>query len=407
MKLKLVSFLVLSQIITLPAVADLKVHEWGTFTSVQGANGEAQTGLEHEEEALPDFVHSLNENAVMGRCGEGCRECVKGMCMDDIRSTPADAPITQKMETPVLYFYSPTPTKVDVTVDFPKGLISQYFPLPTTVLPKLQRNMSLANGQIHYKDLEIATGPAEFPAVLAGNVYGPARETKANPVRTQFETEKFIFYRGIGNFTTSLKVTSDYDRIVFEDTAGAGIPFILAVNIRDGKGGFTTVGSLPEKGSKALNMVNFNAQVRPIQDLAKFEVEVMPKLVSALVASGLYEDEARAMVNTWKLSYFHTEGLRVLYVLPRKETDQILPIKISPAPTELVRTLVGRIEILTHQEERALLLTAEMAVTRPDGPQQFRQAAAALGRFREPKLKRVLQLTDDAKVKNAIQSQIY
>jgi hypothetical protein len=34
------------------------VHEWGTFTSVQGSNGKPLGGSHHGEERLPAFVHS-------------------------------------------------------------------------------------------------------------------------------------------------------------------------------------------------------------------------------------------------------------------------------------------------------------------------------------------------------------
>ena len=37
-----------------------------------------------------------------------------------------------------------------------------------------------------------------------------------------------------------------------------------------------------------------------------------------LAESGLYEKEARAMVNTWAGSYFKTDGVRVLFVLPSR-----------------------------------------------------------------------------------------
>ena len=40
----------------LPASNRLVVHEWGTFTSLVGSNGQAQNGMYHEDEALPDFV---------------------------------------------------------------------------------------------------------------------------------------------------------------------------------------------------------------------------------------------------------------------------------------------------------------------------------------------------------------
>ena len=53
----------------------------------------------------------------------------------------------------------------------------------------------------------------------------------------------------------------------------------------------------------------------------------------ALVEQGLYEKEARAMVNTWQDQWFAEEGTRVLYLLPRAWTDRTLPLQVSPRPT--------------------------------------------------------------------------
>src|SRR4051794_35372590 len=39
-------------------VDPLIVHEWGTFTSMQGSAGADLEGLQHETESLPAFVHS-------------------------------------------------------------------------------------------------------------------------------------------------------------------------------------------------------------------------------------------------------------------------------------------------------------------------------------------------------------
>src|SRR4029078_4091564 len=75
----------------------------------------------------------------------------------------------------------------------------------------------------------------------------------------------------------------------------------------------------------------------------------------ALGHAGLYEDEARALLDTWKRSYFGTPGLKILYIMPRAWADEYLPMSMTPAPRELVRTFVGRIEVLTAQEESALL----------------------------------------------------
>jgi hypothetical protein len=64
----------------------------------------------------------------------------------------------------------------------------------------------------------------------------------------------------------------------------------------------------------------------------------------ALVARGLFDDEADAMLATWDESYFRSPGLRVLYLVPREWIDYHLPVTIS-IPSELTRVLVGRIDL--------------------------------------------------------------
>src|SRR5687767_3721679 len=90
---------------TSDAPTDLIVHEWGTFTSIAGPNGSAvewmPTGGPTD---LPCFVNSL-----------------VGTYKFNIRGTI-------RMETPVLYFYSPRIAAVDVQVDFPQGVISEWYP---------------------------------------------------------------------------------------------------------------------------------------------------------------------------------------------------------------------------------------------------------------------------------------
>lgn len=384
------------------AQAGLKVHEWGTFTSVQGSNGIPLTGLEREEEALPSFVHNrgAGSSGLIGslrRCG--CSQCCKGMCCGDLVDTAGSgAPlrVTQKMETPVLYFYSPQATQADVQVDFPKGLISQYYPKPTAFEPPVSRQQTIAGGQIRYSGLQVLTESAQFPTVDAGNAYGPARETAANAVRVGTETEKFIFYRGLGDFTASLQVTSTEKDLTLRDLQNLGTPYVVALQVQGGKGAFKELGSLPARGSKTLSMAPLLKELTPTLAMDAFMASVGKSLEGALVRSGLYQDEARAMVNTWKVSYFQTEGLRLLYVLPRAETDTLLPIRITPQPEELVRTLVGRVEVFTQAEEAALLTTAVL------GDDPLNAAASRLGRFRQPKLRRIRELTTDPVVRERI-----
>jgi len=76
-------------------------------------------------------------------------------------------------------------------------------------------------------------------------------------------------------------------------------------------------------------------------------------LEGVLVAQGLYPDEAHAMVNTWRDSWFE-EGSRLIYIVPRRFIDNILHLTIHPAPAQIVRVFVGRLEIVTPATARAV-----------------------------------------------------
>ena len=47
----------------------------------------------------------------------------------------------------------------------------------------------------------------------------------------------------------------------------------------------------------------------------------MQELLAQLEGAGLYADEARAMVDTWRREWFGDEGLRLLYLAPRALVD--------------------------------------------------------------------------------------
>ena len=76
-------------------------------------------------------------------------------------------------------------------------------------------------------------------------------------------------------------------------------------------------------------------------------------LEDVLVAQGFYPDEADAMVKTWRSSWFE-EGSRLIYIVPRRFVDTVLPLAIDPAPAQTVRVFVGRMELITPATERAV-----------------------------------------------------
>src|SRR5207247_4158411 len=105
------------------------------------------------------------------------------------------------------------------------------------------------------------------------------------------------------------------------------------------------------------------------------------ELVGMLVAQGLYLDEAQAMVETWRGSWFE-EGSRLLYIVPPKFVNEILPLSIHPAPTQTERVFVGRLEIVTPATENAV----EGALATHDSA-----TLKMFGRFLEPILQVMIQ----------------
>ena len=143
------------------AFPDLTVHEWGTFTAIAGKDGQAVewTPLTGPID-LPRFVEHLgNANLKPGLRG------------------------TIRMETPVLYFYSPRDLIVSVRVAFSKGVITEWYPhaarvQPGGILRDIRLSQLRTNGSITWNDVAISPNlNGEFPREVAANRYYGARET--------------------------------------------------------------------------------------------------------------------------------------------------------------------------------------------------------------------------------------
>jgi hypothetical protein len=74
---------------------------------------------------------------------------------------------------------------------------------------------------------------------------------------------------------------------------------------------------------------------------------------ASLVAQGLFDEEATVMLQTWQKSYFHSAGLRLFYVVPRKWTDHYLPLSLSQ-PAEITRVMVARTELISPPQRQLL-----------------------------------------------------
>src|SRR5262249_19587429 len=139
----------------------------------------------------------------------------------------------QRMETPVVYFYSDKAMTADVSIGFPQGTITEWFPQARQIgpsqIPPSKRLTSLdsfihkcglpsrvsaassfgtkpiTNSMIHWSDIRILApgavpdASALLPTDTSGSHYFAARDTDANliqldslsPTNARVQTEKF------------------------------------------------------------------------------------------------------------------------------------------------------------------------------------------------------------------------
>jgi len=325
---------------------DLTVHEWGTFTSVAGPDGEAVEWLPLTGSTdLPAFVEHFRDGQF--KCG------LRG---------------TLRMETPVLYFYSARETTVSVKVAFAKGLITEWYPHASAVEPAVVRPQGNPDGSIRWDRVRLMPGShAAFPADDRDNHYYAARNTSATPLRVKAQAgdqdERFLFYRGVSSAAMPLAARLTAEGKVHLENHGTGeISAVMLIESRGGKLGYRVAG--PVRDQTLLDPPPLTAAAD----------SMLRDLESILIARSLYLDEARAMIATWRHSWFE-EGSRILYVLPAPAVSAILPLAVSPAPVSTVRVFVGRLELVTPATERAV----ELAFQNHDQP-----ALDKYRRFLEP-----------------------
>jgi hypothetical protein len=290
------------------------VHEWGTFSTFSGSNGKLLKFLPNDTD-LPKFVHNY-------------RSYVKGGLTDALVS----------LETPVLYFYSKRDRTASVTVDFPQGVMTDWYPEasrpPTT--------------QLRWDNLRIlAKERPKLPGEGETGRYFAAREVDARTVqttgnRTQ-QYEQFIFYRGVGDFPMPLEVQAIGQRqFRIRNTGKRAMPGHFLIHVANRNLAFRSLGRLAGEAEERVELPTTPSTLEQLESA----------VTAILTEQGLYEKEARAMVKTWKADWFEEAGTRVLYLVAEPTTEELLPLKIDPKPDKQVRVLVGRHDVLTPERER-------------------------------------------------------
>src|SRR5207249_7898844 len=240
---------------------DLKVHEWGTFTSIAGQNGEAISWRPFGGPTdLPCFV-------------------------DRFRTFKADIAGTVRMETPVLYFYGSRESTANVKVLFPRGVITEWYPKTT---------VSRLNNALEWRAVRVSPdAQPDFPVEPGQSHYYAARKTDAAPLRVGPQKEKFLFYRGVGSFPVPISAkVMDGGNILVKNFDGDAVSGVVLFENRGGKLRYQIAGTLRDEVKLHLEPLDSN------------RMALESDLERILVREGLFSKEAQAMIETWRDSWF-------------------------------------------------------------------------------------------------------
>lgn len=344
----------------------LVIHEWGTFTSLQDGGGRSIQGINTDDEPVPKFVHRLADFLITDPT-DLAPVFYKGLPQQH-------RDVTMRLETPVLYFHPPAgaklPLSLDVQVGFRGGWITEYYPNADVASPSVQQDgfdfgpiEPDAFGRIRWRGLKIG-GQGAAPETDSRVWLAPRNVEAAMVQNPAGEAEHYLFYRGVGNIQAPLRVLRDdkSGELVIAETHDITASLKQELPLRamwlahirpDGQVAYrslgsmtvsvardrvlkTTPGSFAEKDFSAENLAGLRAEMK-----------------KSLLADGLFADEAEAMLETWEAAYFHSPGLRLFFLLPQAWTDHVLPLDVSE-PAKIVRTMVGRIELLTPRHGELL-----------------------------------------------------
>jgi hypothetical protein len=344
---------------------DLVIHEWGTITSVHETDGTPVTGLNRIDaaEVLPDFVHRFEPEVTKDKPE---RRLGKSTFV------PGRADVTMRLETPVIYFHPP-PDKafdspIDIKVRFRGGVLNEYFPdaQPSVALDlarlrdKQQAGVIESWNGIVLDNYVVSTlewkGLRLHDTVVApltnSEVWLAPRGVNSASVfsASAGEGEQFVFYRGVAHLDALLQTTLTRShlrlrapaQLAWADTA-AVLSRIWFVEVRkDGAIAFREQGAVSLRSGKPGEELG---QLKRFSNREFADVSLLrSSMKKELIGRGLFADEAEAMLNTWKASYFQKPGLRVFYLVPREWTDYFLPLEFS-VPARVDRVIVGRIDL--------------------------------------------------------------
>lgn len=351
--------------------ADFDVHEWGVFRFYQGAGADLLSGLDN----LPSFVvradRPHDKNCDCDKCQEikaKCPACggIRGKCMC----------LHKKKEKPVINFFTQDKIKVKVSVTEAHGNFIVWYPKETSLNKdgnKISWDVTV-DGTLDSAKLRSCSGWWDI-----------ARDTESAYVKSKDgDTEKFIFYESnSAKYEPDIKINRDKGSILIESVSSQKYQGMFIV-----------------QNSKVTYLEKFEAsfEVEAVKTISK--EKALDKLHNLILNEGLSEKEAKGIVKIWEKDFFEKEGFRVIYMVPRKEVDKVLPLEITPKPKSIKRAMIAVVEDTGIAVEKLL---KKLGDNDPKVRDAATDALIRIGKAAKSHLERALKAEKDPEVKSRLE----
>jgi hypothetical protein len=346
--------------------APLVVHEWGTLTTLHMPDGTPVGNLNRIDasDVLPPFVHRYEpvqtRSDPRGTFGKSPQ-------------TPGRPDVTMRLETPVIYLYGgsagSSPGSFEVHVQLRGGILNEFYPKAEAQVTRDEGRLATKQAagilkptdRINLDNYVLGTlrwsvtldPSAQVPQTNA-TVWTAPRNVAASRVRAGEEGEHYLFYRGVAHLESLLSTTHSETLVRINGPhtlhwlgeARMRIPRIWLVDVKaNATLAFETrAGLVVAKNAPSQVLAEINRFAAPAYGQGRVAA-LRQSMKAELVAAGLFDDEAEAMLAAWNDSYFRKPGTRLFYMVPRAWTDYFLPLELS-VPHEATRVLVGRVDLV-------------------------------------------------------------
>ncbi|MFT5239246.1 MAG: hypothetical protein ACI9OU_000737 [Candidatus Promineifilaceae bacterium] len=300
----------------------LVVHEWGASRFLQNADNKLIESAPEKNDDLPSWVRQWSVIPLAGH--------------------------TELLVRPIICFYAERPVTLTVSLVSRTGILTQWWPDVTNVAPPRPPpgDLPVWRGGGRLSWLNTLINPFSDQELLAApenSTWSAARDADAAVVTVNGSSEKFLYYGGVLRGLPLVNVDVADGAVKLKNTATYDIASLWVVSIRNGHMRHHVLSPMGAAETALLDVA-----VTDSDPLVSSAAPLMAfALREALEEAGLFPREAETLEGLWHEELFATDGLRIIYMRPRKRVDATVQLAISPAMPSLVRAFFTTIECMS------------------------------------------------------------